>query len=413
MLKLFELSVELKFKVEQLEHREKTISTDQSRFQEELGVLTEKYRALTKQTEIPHAKTTAAMNLQITLENSKTLHAEISELIDKCQRASADLPRYLQNTNTNYPNIYSNNQNQTKLAVYKPQIIPRQYNELDHNDCDALELVQKCHFRFTTIKRGLEKLETVHLAKMFQKQQDMALELSEKESKLDYMERKLRIYQDFNEKLKEKYKEMGRDISDNLNRLHQNSSDSEVGKVILAVLAKTENYFEKIQTYSETLIEPVVNSFQQIFCLYLNARRWLKEFDPDRLDFLAPDVASLNITSDSVKSELFLECCKLRDELTGIKMALGDKGDGNINLQSVGATRKCSEGFGSESSEDEWNWSRNKFGSGKLTGNKFKGEFSGGKFSGDKFRSGGDKSNDGHLRKVVNEKIGENADSLS
>lgn len=152
------------------------------------------------------------MNLQITLENSKTLHAELSELIEKCQRASADLPRYLHNKHTNYPNINSNDQNQTKLAIYKPQIIPRQYNELDYNDCDALELVRKCHLKFTTIKRGLEKLETVHLAKMFQKQQDMLLELSETESKLDSMERKLRIYEDFNEKLKEKYKEMGRDI---------------------------------------------------------------------------------------------------------------------------------------------------------------------------------------------------------
>lgn len=182
--------------------------------------------------------------------------------------------------------------------------------------------------------------------------------------------------------------------------------------MILAVLSKTESYFEKIQSYTETLIEPVVNSFQQVFCLYLNARRWLKEFDPDRLDFLAPDVTNLNITSDSVKSELFLECCKLRDELTGIKMALGDKGDGHINLKSVG-NRKCSEGFGSESSEDEWNWNRNhKFGSGKLTGGRSKGEFVGGKFKTDTSWSD-DKLNDGHLRKVVNGKIIENADLLS
>ena len=321
------------------------------------------------------------MNLQITLENSKNLHAELSELIEKCQRASADLPNLQFSSETKY------------LTNYKPQIIPRDYEQLEYgDDCGTSDLVEKCHAKFVKIKKGLEKLETVHLAKMFAKQQELMLELSEKESKLDTMQRKVQIYEDFNSKLREKYKEMGREISENLNRLHINSTDLEVGKAVLAVQTKTKQYFTEIENFTQNLIDPVVNSFQQMFCLYSNTRRWLKELDPERIDFLAPELNSLEITSESVKSELFLECCKLRDELTGIKLALGHGDTGK--LESI--SRKCSEGFieesHSENSEDEWNWDKSKFRSRHF---------------------GGQKADDSHLRKVVREKIKENADLLA
>lgn len=281
------------------------------------------------------------MNLQATLDNTKNLHFELSNLIEKCrgvlnnssvpitlptiQKSEKQITLNMHKPDLEYFNSYSPQSIRRVSAArvdFEGRGNIREGSKTQNKGHDeAYELAMHCEREFQKIKQSFATLQDVHLGNISREVAALRMKVSEQEAQISAYQQKSRIYTDYNSKLKDLYRTMNHEIIQKLSTpTHTKNNNFHHEHFI----DKIQAYFDHLEDVEEELITPVVLNFQRLFCMYLNARKYLTQYvTKEKLEFIAPDPRDMDINSEMVKSELFLECCRLREELAVLQQSSG------------------------------------------------------------------------------------------